>query len=128
MLKGARCYSAKCPMERQSKNRPPGTHFWRRRKSTSYGVRLREKYECSGGGSAEPPERSGAVFLLGEAVRLHRSESGEEGDGYGQRPTASMKQRQNDGHSDDRNGPPPPELVACAHVASTRPNRRSRRW
>lgn len=43
MLKGARCYSAKCPMERQSKNRPPGTHFWRRRKSTSYGVRLREK-------------------------------------------------------------------------------------
>ena len=43
MLKGARCYSAKCPMEKQSKNRPPGTHFWRRRKSTNYGVRLREK-------------------------------------------------------------------------------------
>ncbi len=43
MLKGSRCYSAKCPMERQSKNRPPGMHFWRRRKSTSYGVRLREK-------------------------------------------------------------------------------------
>ncbi len=43
MLKGGRCYSAKCPMERQSRNRPPGMHFWRRRKSTSYGVRLREK-------------------------------------------------------------------------------------
>ena len=43
MLKGSRCYSAKCPMERQTKNRPPGMHFWRRRKSTSYGIRLREK-------------------------------------------------------------------------------------
>ncbi len=43
MLKGSRCYSAKCPMERQSRNRPPGMHFWRRRKSTSYGIRLREK-------------------------------------------------------------------------------------
>ncbi len=43
MLKGTRCYSAKCPMERQSRNRPPGVHFWRRRKSTSYGIRLREK-------------------------------------------------------------------------------------
>lgn len=43
MLKGTRCYSAKCPMERQSRNRPPGIHFWRRRKSTSYGIRLREK-------------------------------------------------------------------------------------
>jgi len=43
MLKGSRCYSAKCPMERQSRNRPPGMHFWRRGKSTPYSVRLREK-------------------------------------------------------------------------------------
>lgn len=43
MLKGSRCYSAKCPMERQSRNRPPGMHFWRRSKGTSYGIRLREK-------------------------------------------------------------------------------------
>ncbi len=43
MLKGTRCYSAKCPMERQNRNRPPGMHFWRRSKGTDYGVRLREK-------------------------------------------------------------------------------------
>jgi small subunit ribosomal protein S4 len=43
MLKGTRCTSAKCPMERQNRNRPPGMHFWRRTKSTTYGVRLREK-------------------------------------------------------------------------------------
>ena len=43
MLKGSRCYSAKCRMERQNRNRPPGMHFWRRGKSTPYSVRLREK-------------------------------------------------------------------------------------
>ena len=43
MLKGARCETAKCAMERQWRNRPPGMHAWRRRKSGDYGVRLREK-------------------------------------------------------------------------------------
>jgi len=43
MLKGARCETAKCAMERQWRNKPPGMHMWRRRKVSEYGVRLREK-------------------------------------------------------------------------------------
>ena len=43
MLKGIRCETAKCPMERQWRNFPPGMHTWRRRKPSDYGVRLREK-------------------------------------------------------------------------------------
>ncbi len=43
MLKGARCEAAKCPMERQWRNFPPGMHSWRRRRSSEYGLRLREK-------------------------------------------------------------------------------------
>lgn len=43
MLKGERCETAKCAMERQWRNSPPGMHQWRRRKQTPYGVRLREK-------------------------------------------------------------------------------------
>ena len=43
MLKGARCETAKCPMERQWANAPPGMHSWRRGRSSEYGVRLREK-------------------------------------------------------------------------------------
>jgi small subunit ribosomal protein S4 len=43
MLKGARCETAKCAMERQWRNQPPGMHAWRRRKATDYGIRLREK-------------------------------------------------------------------------------------
>jgi small subunit ribosomal protein S4 len=43
MLKGFRCETAKCPMERQWRNFPPGARAWRRRKATDYGVRLREK-------------------------------------------------------------------------------------
>ncbi|MFQ5494910.1 MAG: 30S ribosomal protein S4 [Phycisphaerae bacterium] len=43
MLKGDRCETAKCAMERQWRNKPPGMHSWRRRKPTDYGVRLREK-------------------------------------------------------------------------------------
>ena len=43
MLKGARCETAKCPMEREYRNKPPGMHSWRRRKSSAYAVRLREK-------------------------------------------------------------------------------------
>lgn len=43
MLKGVRCETAKCAMERQWRAHPPGMHSWRRRKQTEYGVRLREK-------------------------------------------------------------------------------------
>ena len=43
MLKGARCESAKCPMERQWRNNPPGMHSWRRGRPSEYGIRLREK-------------------------------------------------------------------------------------
>ncbi|MCP4249605.1 MAG: 30S ribosomal protein S4 [bacterium] len=43
MLKGIRCETAKCPMERQARNFPPGMHAWRRRKPSNYGLRLREK-------------------------------------------------------------------------------------
>lgn len=43
MLKGARCETAKCPMERQWRNSPPGMHSWRRGRPSEYGVRLREK-------------------------------------------------------------------------------------
>jgi len=43
MLKGARCETAKCAMERQWRSHPPGMHAWRRRKAGDYGIRLREK-------------------------------------------------------------------------------------
>jgi len=43
MLKASRCETAKCAMERQWRNHPPGMHTWRRRKPTDYGIRLREK-------------------------------------------------------------------------------------
>ncbi len=43
MLKGIRCETAKCPMEREYRNNPPGMHVWRRGKSSEYSVRLREK-------------------------------------------------------------------------------------
>jgi len=43
MLKGARCETAKCAMERQWSSNPPGMHAWRKRKMGDYGVRLREK-------------------------------------------------------------------------------------
>jgi len=43
MLKGARCETAKCPMERQWRNSPPGVHSWRRGRHSEYGLRLREK-------------------------------------------------------------------------------------
>lgn len=43
MLKGIRCETAKCAMERQGRSNPPGMHSWRRRKATPYALRLREK-------------------------------------------------------------------------------------
>ena len=43
MLKGTRCETAKCPMERQWRNFPPGMHGWRRGRRSEYSDRLREK-------------------------------------------------------------------------------------
>ena len=43
MLKGTRCETAKCPMERQWRNNPPGMHSWRRGRGSEYRLRLREK-------------------------------------------------------------------------------------
>src|SRR5438876_4297808 len=40
-LKGTRCESPKCAMDRR--NNPPGMHGYRRGKPSEYGVRLREK-------------------------------------------------------------------------------------
>ncbi len=41
-LKGTRCESPKCAIERENRNTPPGMHN-RRGKQSEYGVRLREK-------------------------------------------------------------------------------------
>ena len=43
MLKGPRCETAKCPMEKQWRSNPPGMHAWRRGKGSDYAIRLREK-------------------------------------------------------------------------------------
>src|SRR5919198_5617833 len=40
-LKGARCESPKCAIDRR--NTPPGMHGYRRGKPSEYGIRLREK-------------------------------------------------------------------------------------
>ncbi len=43
MLKGTRCETAKCPVEKKQRNLAPGMHSWRRGRLSNYGVRLREK-------------------------------------------------------------------------------------
>jgi small subunit ribosomal protein S4 len=43
MLKGTRCETAKCPIEKKQKNLAPGMHGWRKGRISEYGVRLREK-------------------------------------------------------------------------------------
>lgn len=40
-LKGSRCYTPKCPIDREAP--PPGMHGLRRSKVSEYGIRLREK-------------------------------------------------------------------------------------
>ena len=40
-LKGIKCHTAKCPIEKRSK--PPGMHGWRRGRPSDYSIRLREK-------------------------------------------------------------------------------------
>jgi len=43
MLKGIRCETAKCPVEKKQRNLTPGMHGWRRGRASEYAVRLREK-------------------------------------------------------------------------------------
>lgn len=42
-LKGTRCDSPKCPMDREGRSLPPGMHGQKRAKTSEYGTRLREK-------------------------------------------------------------------------------------
>ncbi len=42
-LKGVRCETAKCPVEKEGRNKPPGMHAWRRGRTSEYSIRLREK-------------------------------------------------------------------------------------
>jgi small subunit ribosomal protein S4 len=43
MLKGIRCETAKCPIEKKERNLGPGMHGWRRGRTSEYAARLREK-------------------------------------------------------------------------------------
>ena len=43
MLKGGRCETAKCSLEKRERSMAPGMHGWRRGRRSDYGVRLREK-------------------------------------------------------------------------------------
>ena len=43
MLKGIRCETAKCPVEKKQRNLAPGMHGWRKGRVSEYAVRLREK-------------------------------------------------------------------------------------
>ena len=43
MLKGSRCETAKCAVEKRERSMAPGMHGWRRGRRSDYGVRLREK-------------------------------------------------------------------------------------
>jgi len=45
MLKGIKCETAKCQIERRQKNVAPGMHGWRRGRGSEYGVRMRETQE-----------------------------------------------------------------------------------
>ncbi|MBN1125689.1 MAG: 30S ribosomal protein S4 [Sedimentisphaerales bacterium] len=43
MLKGVRCETAKCAIEKHERQMAPGMHGWRRGRGSNYAVRLREK-------------------------------------------------------------------------------------
>jgi small subunit ribosomal protein S4 len=43
MLKGTRCETAKCPIEKKERNLGPGMHGWRRGRTSEYAARLRAK-------------------------------------------------------------------------------------
>jgi len=43
LLKGLKCETAKCQIEKRQRNVAPGMHGWRRGRGSEYAVRLREK-------------------------------------------------------------------------------------
>jgi small subunit ribosomal protein S4 len=43
MLKGTRCETAKCAIEKRQRSQAPGQHGWRKGRGSDYAVRLREK-------------------------------------------------------------------------------------
>jgi small subunit ribosomal protein S4 len=43
MLKGTRCETGKCAIEKRQRSQAPGQHGWRKGRGSNYGVRLREK-------------------------------------------------------------------------------------
>lgn len=43
MLKGVKCETAKCQIEKRDRNVAPGMHGWRRSRGSDYSIRLREK-------------------------------------------------------------------------------------
>jgi len=43
MLKGLKCETGKCAVEKRERHMAPGMHGWRRGRNSDYGVRLREK-------------------------------------------------------------------------------------
>ena len=43
MLKGLRCETGKCPVEKKQRGLAPGMHGWKRGRTSDYGIRLREK-------------------------------------------------------------------------------------
>ncbi len=42
-LKGVKCETGKCQVEKRQRNLAPGMHGWRRPRASEYGIRLREK-------------------------------------------------------------------------------------
>jgi small subunit ribosomal protein S4 len=42
-IKGLKCETAKCQVERRQRNLAPGMHGWRRGRASEYAIRLREK-------------------------------------------------------------------------------------
>jgi len=64
-LKGARCYTDKCAIERRPY--PPGVHGQRRSKTSDYGIQLREKQKLKRlYGVAEKPMRN----IFKQSIRM----------------------------------------------------------
>ncbi len=64
-LKGIRCETSKCAIERRQKSLMPGMHGWRRNRGTDYGIRLREKQKVK------------RYYGVGEAQFMHYFEQAE---------------------------------------------------
>ena len=65
MLKGIRCETAKCPVEKKQRNLSPGMHGWHRGRASDYSVRLREKQKV---------KRYYGLFEAQFMIYFHRAE------------------------------------------------------